>query len=406
MALVDSEAAFESHCKAIDISGDVHRALKAAGLKTFSDLAFAVGTPQTPASDDDFRNFAGNIFVGGPTLNEISRLRRIHFEATTLMVAHVKSHVNQESSSAEVIRKLPVAEKQQRLEAQQLRLAGIAITGELEPSHSLIDLVNSMLDNNSVLWIPPSKCSKRESEIQMAYKDKSQLLVFENNAIKVAAPASQGPVDTSSEITLQWALQRRGIAMDQCRIVEWSTHQLWVQQLLTTLHKNVPEGFQKVRIDQLIRADKEIFTILANEHRGNIRQDAAGVMPIDVAFRQLRTDPRVIMHILPSVKSKGASSSEKPEGGPGNQNVERPTKKPKAKKPPTKKAAAMCPAELKDHHQRDENDENICWAFNLKGGCKEKAVNHKCKKGVHKCAHCLRVGHGLASCRAVQKTTS
>ena len=221
-------------------------------------------------------------------------------------------------------------------------------------------------------------------QLLKASKDKSQLLVFENNAIKVAAPASQGPVDTSSEIALQWALQRRGIAMDQCRIVEWSTHQLWVQQLLTTLRKNVPEGFQKVRIDQLIRADKEIFTILANEHRGNIRQDAAGVMPIDVAFRQLRTDPRVIMHILPSVKSKGASSSEKPEGGPGNQNVERPTKKPKAKKPPTKEAAAMCPAELKDHHQRDENDENICWAFNLKGGCKEKAVNHKCKKGVHK----------------------
>ena len=36
--------------------------------------------------------------------------------------------------------------------------------------------------------------------------------------------------------------------------------------------------------------------------------------------------------------------------------MERPTKKPKAKKPPTKKAAAMCPAELKDRHQRDEND--------------------------------------------------
>ena len=49
------------------------------------------------------------------------------------------------------------------------------------------------------------------------------------------------------------------------------------------------------------------------------------------------------------------------EGGGG-----RPNKKAKAKKPPTKKATALCPAELKDFHQRDENDGNICWAFNSK----------------------------------------
>ena len=61
---------FESHCKAIDGSGDVFKALKAEGLKTFSELAFAVGTPQTPASDDDFRVLATTIFRAGPTLNE------------------------------------------------------------------------------------------------------------------------------------------------------------------------------------------------------------------------------------------------------------------------------------------------------------------------------------------------
>ena len=404
MALVDSEAAFKSHCKAIDSSGEVFRSLKAEGLKTFSELAFAVGTPQTPASDEDFRVFAASTFTAGPTLNELAKLRRIHFEATTLMVAHVKSHVNQESAGSDVIRKLPVAEKQQRLEAQQARLGGIAIVGELEPSYALIDLVNSMLDNNAILWIPPSKCSKRESEIHMSTKGKSQLLVLENSFIKVTSPSLQGPVDTSNQIALQWAMQRRGIALDQCRIVEWSTHQLWVQQLLTTLHKNAPEGFQKVRIDEVIRADKELFTILANEHQGNIRQDATGALPIDSAFKQLRTDPRVVMHILPTMKSKAAGSTDKSDPSAHGPGVGLSTKKAKAKKLPTKKAASMCPAELKDHHQRDEHDENICRAFNLKGGCKEKAANHKCKKGVHKCANCLRIGHSLATCRAAQKT--
>jgi len=401
MALVDSEAAFESHCRAIDSSGGLHAALRNGGLRTFSEVAFSIGTPQAPASEADFQIFAGTIFPAGPTLNEIARLRRVHFEASTLMIAHVKSHVNQESAGSEVIRKLPVAEKQQRLEDQQTRLGGVAIVGELEPSHALIDLVNSMLDNNAVLWVPPSKCTKRESEIQIGTKEKSQNLVLENNAIKLAAPVSIGHVDTGNEMSLQWALQRRGVAFDQCRIIEWSTHQLWVQQLLTTLSKDVADGFNKVRIEQVIRADKELFTILANEQRGNIRPTAGGVLPIDVAFNRLRTDPRVIMHILPTMKSKSSAVSDSQPAGDGGGG--RPNKKAKAKKPPTKKATALCPAELKDFHQRDENDVNICWAFNMKNGCKEKAANHQCKKGVHKCANCLRTGHGLASCRSLQK---
>ena len=72
-------------------------------------------------------------------------------------------------------------------------------------------------------------------------------------------------------------------------------------------------------------------------------------------------------------------------------------KAPKPKKPPTKKAAALCPDELKGHHQRDESNENICWAFNLTNGCKTKGA--RCPKGVHKCAKCLRTNHGLATCR-------
>ena len=83
------------------------------------------------------------------------------------------------------------------------------------------------------------------------------------------------------------------------------------------------------------------------------------------------------MHILPSVKSKAAGATEKGDNVATGSVVERPIKKAKARKPPTKKASAMCPAELKDHHQSDENNENICWTFNLKGGCKEKASNHK-----------------------------
>ena len=101
-----------------------------------------------------------------PSIGEMAALRRIQFEASTLMVAHVKSQVNQDAAGSDAVRKIPAAEKQQRLRDQKARLGGVIIEGETEPSYALIDLVNSMVDNNCVLWIPPSKCRKRESEIQ------------------------------------------------------------------------------------------------------------------------------------------------------------------------------------------------------------------------------------------------
>lgn len=35
------------------------------------------------------------------------------------------------------------------------------------------------------------------------------------------------------------------------------------------------------------------------------------------------------------------------------------------------KAKALCPAELKKYKQQDDQGRPICWAYNLKGGCKE-----------------------------------
>ena len=69
-------------------------------------------------------------------------------------------------------------------------------------------------------------------------------------------------------MTLQWCLQRRGIAFDQSRLINWSTHQTWMQQLLTTLSKDPPEGYGRVKIEQVVKADRELFTIMANEIKG------------------------------------------------------------------------------------------------------------------------------------------
>lgn len=80
--------------------------------------------------------------------------------------------------------------------------------------------------------IGPSKCTKRETEIQIAAtKKKTQILSGEQQTVKVTAAESTRKADSNTELQLQWCRQRRGIALDQCRLVEWDNHQRGVQYM-------------------------------------------------------------------------------------------------------------------------------------------------------------------------------
>ena len=149
-----------------------------------------------------------------------------------------------------------------------------------------------------------------------------------------------------------------------------------------------------MKIEQVVKADRELFTIMANEIKGSLRPLPTGILPMDEAMKQLRVDPRVTMHLLPLPKNRASGSDKR-----SNEDVVNAKSDPKLKAP-----AAMCPDELKGHHQRDESNENICWAFNLTNGCKTKGA--RCPKGVRKCAKCLRTNHGLATCRVASKKTA
>ena len=72
-----------------------------------------------------------------------------------------------------LVKKLPAAEKQSRLEKQQARLAVIKMIGELAPSHQLLDLANSIVESGAIAWIAPSRCSKRDDEIHANIKPSS-----------------------------------------------------------------------------------------------------------------------------------------------------------------------------------------------------------------------------------------
>ena len=396
MSIVDSAAAFERKCKELKGGDELLDGVEKLGVSDFSTLAFTWGTPQKAPTDENFTELAQKVF-GAPSLGQLALLRKLHFEATTLMVASINEQVK-----SGLTKRLPAAEKQSRMEAQSKRLTGLKIAGELAPSHQLLDATNAMVESGIITWIAPSKCSKRDDEVQANIKPSASTLQIEQATLKVAQVPVVTSADVGSELKLQWALQRRGLAMDQCRLLDWTYHEDWVQWLLQALTKDVPPGFTAIKLDQILRADKELWTILAQQQTKSLRPVNDQPVPND-DFKKLTTDPRVTMLVLPLPSASARPQPQvpqkkndppKPTGGQGTPN----------KKRKLTRAEKNCPEELKKYHLRLEGKGNICWSCNLAAGCSNSASGTpaKCMRGFHVCAHCHKPGHSVTSCRSKQ----
>ncbi|CAE7366831.1 unnamed protein product, partial [Symbiodinium sp. KB8] len=372
--IIESEAAFERRCLEVNGDGSLLAGMSGQGVKTFRSLAFALGTPQTPPSEDAFKDLTRKVYGHDePTVGELSSIRQLHFESSTLVIQTYRDMVTHDSGDGAPLRKLPLPEKRARKESQQARLAGLDMDGELDPSYQLIDACNHQLENAVIYWLAPSKCPKREVEVIAGFKEKPSTLQVENNTVKIGHPGATVECDTSDSLKCQWAWMRRGLAYDQCRMISYSVHQKWVQRLLDCLSQVPPPGFASVTLSQCIRADKEIFLMMSQEGLLSFKPGASGKPPLDAVMTRLSFDVRVTQFLLPMQKGQVTK-------------VQTPTKDDKTLPPPkipkvaTEKAKAKAkarggpknkPASLAQYETRTKFG-NACWGFNLEDGCSNK----------------------------------
>lgn len=307
--------------------------------------------------------------------------------------------------------KLPFAEKQARYQEVRNRLTGFVVQGETEPSFSLVDRCQAIFDSGALTWIPPSACTKRDMEIQAAPKE-SQVLKIEAQTLRVDTESKDiGDADHGSEIKLQWCFQRRGVALEMCNLVSWDISQEWLATMYNTYATDPPPGYGKVTLQQLIRADKELWTLIARSVT-SVKPDGIGNRPIDQVMKRLMTDPRVTMHML-ALPNKAAASHvsvdpgdhKRQSSGAAAPSSQRPQakKKSKASRPGKgQRTRPSPPDELKDCYQTTSDGRPICWAYNLKQGCSLNVSGQPpaCAKGCHCCAFCRKVGHSFQNCKS------
>eukprot|EP00435_Cladocopium_sp_Y103_P001414 s8314_g1.t1 len=120
-------------------------------------------------------------------------MKRLIFEAQTLVVADVKNKVTRKEDS--VPANMAPAERENRIAEQRKRLTGLRLRGEEEVGHNVYDLLLAMAEKDVLVYHGPEKFHTRRQEL-LNQKPSKQL------AIEACSLVVK---DKASEITCSWS---------------------------------------------------------------------------------------------------------------------------------------------------------------------------------------------------------
>ena len=382
-SLLESKPAFLAKAKEVGLSDELTQALVTRGIVCLAQFAFC--TSYTLGSSDDLplvqlvktlKNDAdGN-------MAEVSAIRRFSFEAQTLVTAEAKRRM--ESSEDDKPKRMPHVEREARLKDVEARLAGLNISDneELEVSNSIVDLCAHVAEEGVLRYIAPELCTKRSQEMVGLKKDG-----------RLSADTSI-TADLHDTLHLKNALQRRGLAMMVTFLMSYNVHDKWVEKLFRTMGREPLPNYQRISIQQILRADREWFIEIARSFRGGFRVDISGgsyVLDIEATAKLEASTVNYLLMPVPSSSSSGKAEVVVP----GDERKKRDKVKSKyteAKgkgkgkgKDKGKGGSTTMPAGLEGCKSHTKNGEPICWAHNLPGGCSRSVARGRCEKGLHVC---------------------
>ncbi|CAL1140183.1 unnamed protein product [Cladocopium goreaui] len=193
-----------------------------------------------------------------PVIAENNAVRRLAFEDQTLLVASLRQIVDQKEEGAP--KRIGTAERETRMAAIRVDLAGIMISDENEPSHALLEKACQIFETNTLRYLEPAVCTSRSQEVQGRTKTKE--LAFEGGSLIVKDKDDKLVAPTSSELQFLNAMTRRGVSMKFARLMTFEQHTMWTSFLLQALQREPPPGYSKPGLHQLMLSDKAAFTKL------------------------------------------------------------------------------------------------------------------------------------------------
>ena len=393
MSILDSAAQFISRANELGLSQTAIASLKTSGVSTLGHLAFAVGASPGETTPEAFQLFVDSL--ASITESEKLILKRLIFEAQTLFIASLKAQVqNSGDATKDPAKKLPPIERQSRIDEQKQRLQGILIHGETEPSYELIDLCFAMIKEKALKYIPPHRCTKRETEIQESSAKDKDILTLEKGQL-ISKKNSLPSTSTSDALKLHNCFVRRALAFDIAGLISFNKLHYYHQHILAQLNAKPLPAFSQPSLHQVINADKTFWSKLSELAEGTIVPQSDGTKPLDQLIDTAMNAAEVTFQLLPRPSAQDADPSSKgdkryhpypPKGGKGKGKKGEKGDRSEKGKGKGKNRSIAVPQALRGLPARAADGRAKCFNHNLPHGCSNPHDN--CPKGAHICMKC------------------
>ena len=237
-SIVDSEAHLAKGATEVGLTNGALQSLVRNGLSTLGRLAFAHAQPGTPIDAAAFHTFAQNLLGVLMSLADEAALKRLLFEGRTMVLSQLRGAVaNPEAAHT---RKLPQVERNAKMITLRAALPGVCIEKQLEPSHSLLDLVSQQFEAQQLAYLSPDRCTSREWEVAMG-KTTSKQIQLDTDHLVVKEKSDTPDQVAATEMQIYEALRRRGVAYAFADLLEWTVHERYITQLFGHLRKDPPQ---------------------------------------------------------------------------------------------------------------------------------------------------------------------
>ena len=384
-ALLESTEALRHRAIEVGLTRAECDALVAQNVTSLARLAFAACPPGQTPTDDQVRSLFQPLMANQGTL---SSAKRLIFEAQNFVVADVKSKVHKKDDA--VTCTLAPAERENRIADQKTRLTGLRLRGEEECSYSSYDLVLSMMEKDTLIYLGPERFATRRSELLQKKPNKE--LTLDQSQVIVKDKQLELTCNTTTELELVNALRRRALAFDLVKLCPYDSMNSYHSELIEHLTNPSPPGYAPTSVQQVLRADRAAFLLMA-EKLTTLKKTATGENPFEKSLQSILSHSMVSFQLLPMPQVSSNKTGTKPERkrsrSPKRQQTTKVASaskekgKGKGKRP--KGRGPNIPKALIGKALEAPGGKRLCWAFNLQG-CNDAAPGQSCSKGVHLCA--------------------
>ena len=295
---VDSAAAFkERYCDdKIQLGAHVVR-FEAAGWFTFADLVFSTTLTPQNGMEDRYNEDIVMKGLGDLKHKDCTKLRRLFFEAYTMVGASLRQTVESPSGSAP--REIPNAELESRRERTAARISGIVLEDELDIADRLLTRAIEVYDSNKITYIGLELCTKRDDAIVGVQKN----LEWESTpnvrgGFTFSRPDDGRRVNLDGQFKFAFAMQRRSLAKDMAEILGYQYSEKLRCRLIAALMLEPPPGFLPIGFQQVLDADRCFWVEMSKLTRKGIKMSSAG-RPCDTVFQQVYENFTFNMMLMP-----------------------------------------------------------------------------------------------------------